>query len=64
MSLNFLKDKGTPLEKQRFTWKDLVQKPISKQTVLPGGAKTFSTCHTSHAEKTGLNEMAVEFSSG
>lgn len=30
MSLNFFKDKGTPIEKQRFTWKDLVQKPISK----------------------------------
>lgn len=30
MSLNLFKDKGTPLEKQHFTWKDLVQKPISK----------------------------------
>lgn len=30
MSLNLFKDKGTPLEKQQFTWKDLVQKPISK----------------------------------
>lgn len=30
MSLNLFKDKGTPLDKQRFTWKDLVQKPISK----------------------------------
>ena len=30
MSINLFKDKGTPLEKQHFTWKDLVQKPISK----------------------------------
>ena len=30
MSINLFKDKGTPLNKQRFTWKDLVQKPISK----------------------------------
>lgn len=30
MSLNLLKDKGVPLGKQFFTWKDLVQKPISK----------------------------------
>jgi hypothetical protein len=30
MSINLLNDRGTPLERQRFTWKDLVQKPISK----------------------------------
>lgn len=30
MSINLLTDRGTPLERQRFTWKDLVQKPISK----------------------------------
>jgi flavodoxin len=30
MSINLFKDKGISLEKQRFTWKDLVQKPISK----------------------------------
>jgi hypothetical protein len=30
MSIHLFKDKGTSLEKQRFTWKDLVQKPISK----------------------------------
>lgn len=30
MALNLLKDKGTPLEKQRFTWTELVQPPISK----------------------------------
>ncbi|MBA2405991.1 MAG: hypothetical protein H0V66_14545 [Bdellovibrionales bacterium] len=30
MSLNLFKDKGIPLEKQHFTWKDMVQKPISK----------------------------------
>lgn len=30
MSINLFKDKGTSLEKQRFTWKDLVQVPISK----------------------------------
>jgi rubrerythrin len=30
MSINIFKDKGTALEKQKFTWKDLVQKPISK----------------------------------
>jgi hypothetical protein len=30
MALNLLKDKGVPLAKQRFTWKDLVQRPYSK----------------------------------
>lgn len=30
MSLNILDNRGTPLEKQRFTWRDMVQKPISK----------------------------------
>jgi len=30
MSLNLLKDTGTPLEKQRFTWRELVQPPFSK----------------------------------
>ncbi|HLT22774.1 MAG TPA: hypothetical protein VKZ84_04995 [Bacteriovoracaceae bacterium] len=30
MSIDFFKDRGTPLNKQNFTWKDLVQKPISK----------------------------------
>ncbi|HEY0823976.1 MAG TPA: hypothetical protein VGD76_09340 [Ramlibacter sp.] len=28
--VNLLKDKGTPLAKQKFTWKELVGKPISK----------------------------------
>jgi hypothetical protein len=30
MALNLLKDKGVPLEQQRFTWKELVQPPYSK----------------------------------
>ncbi|HEX6707168.1 MAG TPA: hypothetical protein VF169_20595 [Albitalea sp.] len=30
MALNLLTDRGVPLDSQRFTWKDLVQKPISK----------------------------------
>ncbi|HEY8946263.1 MAG TPA: hypothetical protein VIM73_18560, partial [Polyangiaceae bacterium] len=30
MGIDLLKDKGTPLEQQRFTWRDLVQKPYSK----------------------------------
>ncbi|MGH6648231.1 hypothetical protein [Aquabacterium sp.] len=30
MAINLLTDRGTPLERQSFTWKDLVQKPISK----------------------------------
>jgi hypothetical protein len=30
MALNLLKDRGTPLERQRFTWRDLVQAPYSK----------------------------------
>jgi hypothetical protein len=30
MALNLLKDTGVPIEQQKFTWKDLVQKPISK----------------------------------
>src|SRR5574339_192962 len=28
--VNLLKDKGTPLAKQKFSWKDMVGKPISK----------------------------------
>lgn len=30
MSINLLREKGTPIEKQRFTWKELVQQPVSK----------------------------------
>jgi rubrerythrin len=30
MALNLLRDKGVPLAQQRFTWKDLVQRPYSK----------------------------------
>ena len=30
MAINLLKDRGMPLDRQCFTWKDLVQKPISK----------------------------------
>jgi len=30
MALSLLDEKGTPLEKQRITWKEMVQKPISK----------------------------------
>jgi hypothetical protein len=30
MSLNLFNNKGTPVDKQRFTWRDLVGKPISK----------------------------------
>lgn len=30
MTLNLFTDRGVPLERQKFTWKELVQKPISK----------------------------------
>lgn len=30
MTVNLFDNKGTPLEQQRFTWKELVQNPISK----------------------------------
>ncbi|MGE5866168.1 MAG: hypothetical protein ACM32J_13875 [Rhizobacter sp.] len=30
MALNILDHRGTPLDRQRFTWRDMVQKPISK----------------------------------
>jgi hypothetical protein len=33
MAVNLLQDKGTPIDQQHFTWKDLVQKPISKMNV-------------------------------
>jgi hypothetical protein len=33
MALNLLQDKGVPISQQRFTWKDLVQQPISKLNV-------------------------------
>jgi hypothetical protein len=33
MAVNLMADKGTPIDQQKFTWKDLVQKPISKMNV-------------------------------
>src|SRR3954466_4542847 len=30
MTINLLNDKGTPLDQQRMSWKDMVGKPISK----------------------------------
>jgi hypothetical protein len=30
MTIDLLKDRGTPLDRQRFTWKELVQSPYSK----------------------------------
>ena len=33
MSIHLLKDRGTPLEKQKFTWADLVREPYSKLDV-------------------------------
>jgi hypothetical protein len=30
MAINLLQDKGTPLARQRLSWKDMVGKPISK----------------------------------
>jgi rubrerythrin len=30
MALNLLRDRGTPVDRQRFTWRDLVQPPYSK----------------------------------
>jgi hypothetical protein len=30
MALDLLKDRGTPLDRQKFTWRDLVQPPYSK----------------------------------
>jgi hypothetical protein len=32
MALRLLKDKGVPVDKQVFTWKDLVQAPYCKLT--------------------------------
>ena len=29
MAINLLRDRGIPLDRQRFTWKDLVQVPYS-----------------------------------
>ncbi|HET9961243.1 MAG TPA: hypothetical protein VFQ34_02800 [Nitrospiraceae bacterium] len=33
MVLQLLQEKGTPVARQRFTWKDMVQRPISKLNV-------------------------------
>lgn len=33
MALDLLNTKGTPLDKQKFTWRDLVRKPVSKLNV-------------------------------
>jgi hypothetical protein len=30
MSLALFEDRGTPLDRQRFTWRELAGKPISK----------------------------------
>lgn len=30
MTLNLFEDKGCPLDRQQFTWKELAQPPISK----------------------------------
>lgn len=30
MAVNLLQDTGTPIDKQKFTWRDLVQTPVSK----------------------------------
>lgn len=30
MALDIFSEKGTPLDRQRFTWRELVQTPISK----------------------------------
>jgi hypothetical protein len=30
MAIDLLKDRGTPLEDQKFTWKELTQSPYSK----------------------------------
>jgi len=30
MAIDLLKDRGTPIEQQRFTWKEMVQPPYSK----------------------------------
>ena len=30
MGLNLLRDTGTPIDQQKFTWKDMVQMPVSK----------------------------------
>jgi hypothetical protein len=30
MTINLFTDRGVPLERQKFTWRDMVQKPISK----------------------------------
>jgi hypothetical protein len=33
MAISLLHDKGTPVDRQHFSWKDLVPKPISKMNV-------------------------------
>ncbi len=33
MAVNLLQDKGTPVDQQHFTWKDVVQKPVSKMNI-------------------------------
>jgi len=38
MAINLLQDKGTPLHRQDFTWKDLVQKPIRSAPAGMDGA--------------------------
>jgi hypothetical protein len=40
--LNPFKEKGIPLEQQVRTWKDIVQPPYEKQTVVPSHAVASS----------------------
>ena len=53
MALNLLKDKGVSIDQQKFTWKDLVQKPISKlnddaftrvRIILMNGIESEAVC--------------------
>ena len=48
MGLDLLMDRGTPIERQRFTWRELVQAPISKQVELEHLAKL----HRDHTRRT------------
>ena len=53
MSVSLFDNKGTPLERQKFTWKELVQKPISKldddaftriRVILMNGIEQQASC--------------------
>ena len=57
MAPKLFSTKGVPLEQQRFTWRDMVQKPISKLDDDASGWEELITL----AKEMGQDDMAQQF---